>query len=445
MIHVKQQKSDEKLVQMKLELCNVYRMSSSWIENTWKWLQNKAADKVKSKKKSLRSKLDKLLEEKQMLKDLSLEEKNNARIYQQAEENPTKKKIVYNNSSKKLTADQEKLLELGLNFSITPRKFPLLEYIAAAEDLCQSLEGFGDDESIEKAQKIRNVMIDHIKKGDGMTMKENLSAAERKIVKDIIGDPTIVICPADKGRAIVIEDRDSYLSKMQQQLDEGDYVIDNRKEKTLLDKLHKKISNQLRSMDIDLDDFKEKRKYLVSAPMLGHMYLLIKVHKKNFPGRAVVSQVNDPTYKVCQILTNILNPLATSGQSYIENSYDLNKFLGQLSINPADIQASFDVVALYPSIPLPKALECVRRRLLNDTSVSECTDWKPDDIMKLLEICLETHFKTIDGNIYTQLDGTPIGKSISGPIANICMIWFEEEFDFYQGNEFQPYLKEWKR
>ena len=83
-----------------------------------------------------------------------------------------------------------------------------------------------------------------------------------------------------------------------------------------------KISNQLRSMDIDLDDFKEKRKYLVSAPMLGHMYLLIKVHKKNFPGRAVVSQVNDPTYKVCQILTNILNPLATSGQSYIENSFD---------------------------------------------------------------------------------------------------------------------------
>ena len=96
--------------------------------------------------------------------------------------------------------------------------------------------------------------------------------------------------------------------------------------------------------------------------MLGHMYLLIKVHKKNFPGRAVVSQVNDPTYKVCQILTDILNPLATSGQSYIENSYDLKKFLGQLNINPADIQASFDVVALYPSIPLPKALECVRRR-----------------------------------------------------------------------------------
>jgi hypothetical protein len=178
--------------------------------------------------------------------------------------------------------------------------------------------------------------------------------------------------------------------------------------KTLLDKLHKKLTNQLRAMDIDMDDFKEKRKYLVSAPMLGHMYLLIKVHKKNFPGRAVVSQVNDPTYKVCKILTDILSSLATTGKSYIENSYDLKNSLSKLSIDPVDIQVSFDVVALYPSIPIPKALECVRRRLLSDSTLSERTDWNPDDIMKLLEICLETHFKTIDGNIYTQLDGTPI-------------------------------------
>ena len=45
---------------------------------------------------------------------------------------------------------------------------------------------------------------------------------------------------------------------MQQQLDEGDYIIDNCKEKTLLDKLHKKLLNQLRAMDIDMDDFKAK-------------------------------------------------------------------------------------------------------------------------------------------------------------------------------------------
>ena len=59
-------------------------------------------------------------------------------------------------------------------------------------------------------------------------------------------------------------------------------------------------------MKIDMNDFKEKRKYLVSAPVLGHMYVLIKVHKKNFPRRAVVSQIDDPTFKIYKNLTKII-------------------------------------------------------------------------------------------------------------------------------------------
>ena len=91
------------------------------------------------------------------------------------------KKIVYNNSSKKLTSSQEKLLELGLHFAVT-LKFPLIEHIVAAEDRCQTLEEHGDNESVENAQKIRNIMIDHVRKGVGMNIKHNLSADEKKIL-----------------------------------------------------------------------------------------------------------------------------------------------------------------------------------------------------------------------------------------------------------------------
>ena len=88
-----------------------------------------------------------------------------------------------------------------------------------------------------------------------MKIKDNLSADDEKILKEIISDPTIIICPADKGKAIVIEDKQTYLTKMQEQIDEGDYKLESRKEKTLLDKLHKKLINQLKNMNIDLDDF----------------------------------------------------------------------------------------------------------------------------------------------------------------------------------------------
>ena len=86
-----------------------------------------------------------------------------------------------------------------------------------------------------------------------------------------------------------------------------------------------------------MDNFKEKRKYLVSAPVLGHMYLLIKVHKKNFLGRAVVSEIDDPTYKICKISTDILNPLAINGQSSQQNYYNLKKTLAMIQVDSDDI------------------------------------------------------------------------------------------------------------
>ena len=101
-------------------------------------------------------------------------------------------------------------------------------------------------------------------------------------------------CLAEKGKAIVVEDVGSYMSKMQDQIDDGDYELVKGKERTILNRLHRKLMDQLIAMGIT--DFKEQRKFAVTAPVMASMYLLIKVQKANFPGRAVVSQVDDPTY-----------------------------------------------------------------------------------------------------------------------------------------------------
>lgn len=98
---------------------------------------------------------------------------------------------------------------------------------------------------------------------------------------------------------------------------------------------------------------------------------------------------------------------------------------------------SLDIKSLYPKVPLWKALQCTRQALQADETLSKRTDWSVDDIMKLLEICLETHFKTLDGYIYTQMDGTPIGKSISGPLAGIYLNWFEKTYVFNEENRFK--------
>ena len=144
-----------------------------------------------------------------------------------------------------------------------------------------------------------------------MRIKNNLSVEEREILKGLKDDMSIIICPADKGKAVVVEDRDGYMEKMQKQRDEGDYKPAKGKEKTLLNKIHRKLVAQLKKMG--MTEFKDRRRFLVTAPVLANMYLLIKVHKKNFPGRAVVSQIDDPTYNICKELRRCCNQLVQLG------------------------------------------------------------------------------------------------------------------------------------
>ena len=187
----------------------------------------------------------------------------------------------------------------------------------------------------------------------------------------------------------MVEDRDSYLAKTQDQIHEGEYELSSKKEKTILRKLHRKLMNQLVSMGIN--EWKDQRKFTVTGPVMASMALLIKVHKKNFPGRAYVSQIDDPSYKICKVLTDIINPIDEKGTSYIKDTYHFKELLAQVDFEENDIIGSLDIVGMFPNVPVKKTLEVVRDELRSDESLGSSTEWKPEDISKLLKISVETY------------------------------------------------------
>ena len=241
----------------------------------------------------------------------------------------------------------------------------------------------------------------------------------------------------------MIEDKDVYLMKTHDQIIEGDYTLTTKSEKSILRRLHRKLMDQLVSMGIT--DFKEQRMYTVTGPVMASMALLIKVHKKNFPGRAYVSQIDDPSYYICKELTRILNPLDEKGESFLQDTYHFKDSIKDLEVQDTDWMGTLDIVGMFPNIPVAKTLEVVKMELERDETLSGRTKWKVDDIMKLLQISIETFFKTMDGKIYFQRDGLPIGKSISKPLAGIYMHWFEKNFVFNDDNSLKHCLKFWKR
>ena len=103
-------------------------------------------------------------------------------------------------------------------------------------------------------------------------------------------DESINICSADKGKAVVVEDTGTYMSQVQQQINEGDYELAKGNVKTVLQKDSPKTCCSIK--EYGSNRIQRQKTIPSDSPVMVNMYILIKVHKKNFPGRAVVSQIH---------------------------------------------------------------------------------------------------------------------------------------------------------
>ena len=59
----------------------------------------------------------------------------------------------------------------------------------------------------------------------------------------------------------------------------------------------------------------------------GRFYLLPKIHKKNCPGRPLISDCNTPTEKISAFVDSQLKPLVSQIPSFVK---DTNHFLNKL-------------------------------------------------------------------------------------------------------------------
>ena len=119
-------------------------------------------------------------------------------------------------SSRQLTHIETDLLAKGLNFSITSKTLPNKDIIATVEDAAKDLEK-------EEADTIRAKVSLTLQ--NSKPPKDNLSKDERKALKELQSDTSIVILPADKGRSTVILNREDYLEKCMDHINNGPYQL----------------------------------------------------------------------------------------------------------------------------------------------------------------------------------------------------------------------------
>lgn len=234
----------------------------------------------------------------------------------------------------------------------------------------------------------------------------------------------LVICPPDKGKGVVIMNREDYCRKMMNIL--GDVSkfrpsdIDPFKLSIKLeDKLNRYLL-KLNNSNIITDDLYNVLR--ASGTSLGVLYGSPKVHKTDCPLRPILAAYNTHNYKLAKYLSNLLIPYTSSEHTLTNSLQFVNQILPH---NGSHIMASFDVESLYTNVPLREAIEITANTVYDNPL--HTFPFSKDIFIKLLELATLDSFFVFDHGVYQQIDGVAMGSPLAPALANIFLIYLEKK------------------
>ena len=94
---------------------------------------------------------------------------------------------------------------------------------------------------------------------------------------------------------------------------------------------------------------------------------------------------------------------------------------------PGECRSSYDVTALFTSVPVDPALGIIKDLLEKDITLKKRTVLLVKDIILLLEFCLKTTYFSFKGQYYEQVEGATMGSLVSPIVASLHMEYFEQK------------------
>jgi len=326
------------------------------------------------------------------------------------------KRWVVNLSKYKLKKNEEKVLAKGLNFAISPAKIPIDDYIIATETACSKIDKQSADHLRAQVTGLLN---------NRNPPKSNISNEERAAITTLQKNKSIMVLPADKGRATVLLDTVVYEEKVKGMLADG---------KTY-GKLTKNPTAQYKRKLIELlTKLKENNKINYSqytflyptTELVPRIYCTPKIHKPGAPLRPIVDYTGSICYNLSRSLADLLSPLVGKTPHHVQNSKDLAECMQHVVLDEEDIFLSHDVVSLFTNTPIEEAIEIIHQRLVQDKTLKDRTFLDPQDITELLRFVLTTTYFTFRGEIYEQKYGAAMGSPVSPIVANLFMEHLEQ-------------------
>ena len=79
-----------------------------------------------------------------------------------------------------------------------------------------------------------------------------------------------------------------------------------------------------------------------------------------------------------------------------------SSFITEQKLQPGEVLVSFDAVSLFTNVPTELAINVARKRLLQDDTLEVRTLLMADQIISLLQLCLDATYMSFQGSYYRQ-------------------------------------------
>ena len=118
----------------------------------------------------------------------------------------------------------------------------------------------------------------------------------------------------------------------------------------------------------------------------------LKYKKQGTPFRPIVSNRGAVPCGMAEKLANILRPLVGHFPHHIKKTQHFVDHLNSIKVEEGECIASYDVMALFTSVPVDPAISITKQNIQQDTQLQNRTFMSIEHVSTLLGLCLNTHF-----------------------------------------------------
>ena len=295
-------------------------------------------------------------------------------------------------------------------------------------------------------------------------VKDNLTKAERDLLKQIRSDPNIVYMWEDKGASFTKMSKEQYVSLGERELESEVYMnVDQDPSLDLKSENDKLVNKMFRDNEIS----ENVANFLLHGDKkLSNFYHLIKTHKipptseppVELPLRGIISARSSPLERLAGLVDYFLKPGMESLPTFLQDTKhvllqveELNEKIdrGEVSLEGVAL-VSLDIESMYTNMSLDLGKSACKD-YLDSRFTNTDVQLEPDalkvttkSILEALDLCVKNNFFLFNSKIYKQKDGVGTGIKLAPPFTCLGVGMFENDA-FSSDHELLELVLWWKR